>query len=469
MRTSVLIVVWLLICGPALPAADSVKLVEEAADNRAFRVDVNVEISGKLDFRGDKPRQSPLSSTAALRYEERRLPGVGRDAAAYRSLRIYEQAETHIKTGNFETVRTLRPRRAFIVAEGTREGIRQFSPNGALTYDEVELLQFPGDSLGLLPLLNDTAVEPGEVWKPSDWVLQYLAGIEASEKAAINCKLESVTNGVARVQVTGEIQGADLGARCVIKVTGFYLFDVAGKYLKRAEITQEAASEAGVLNPAFAITAKAVLDRKPLAQPVGLPDDVLKSHTGESNESSFLLIYEQPEWGVRFFYGRDWHVFHQTTEAVILRMMQQGSVIAQLQVSPIKERAKPGEHASPEKLKADIKTTLKESFQQFLVDEEVKTGTGLYHYRVIAVGGVTRSVPRQADGEDESQRAKPASNTEGEDDADKQQFVPFQWIYNLLAAPDGRQALVTFIVEAGQLEKFKAQDAAILENFQFVK
>ena len=471
MRTRVLVTgaAVLLYGGLALRAADAVKLAEPETDQRAFKVSVAMEVTGKLETpREDRLQQTPLEGTATLTYEERRLPGGGRDAEAYRSVRVYEKAQTDIKTGDFQTVRSLRPSRKLIVTEGTREGLRQFSPAGALTYEELELLQFPGDSLGLLALLNDTALEPGEVWKPSDWVLQFVTGIEASEKAAINCKLESVTGGVARVQFSGEIRGADLGARCVIKVSGHYLYDIAGKYLKRAEVTQEDTREAGVLNPAFGITAKAVLDRKPLDKPAGLADEVLKANTLESNEGSLLLIYEQPQWGVRFFYGRDWHVFHQTPDMAILRMMQQGGVVAQMQLSPVRQPAKPGEHVDPEKFKSDIKKQLGGNFQQFLFDEPVKRDDKHYHYRVIAVGGVQRSVPKQADGNDESKKAKPASKTDGDDAAAETQFIPFQWIYNLLAAPDGRQAILTFVLEADQLEKFKAQDAIILSNFQFL-
>lgn len=470
MRTSVLVTsgVVLLFGGLALRAADAVKLAEPDTDPRAFTVTVTMEVTGKLETpREDRVQQTPLEGNATLVYEERRLPGAGRDAEAYRSVRSYVKAQTDIATGGFQTVRSLRPSRKLIVSEGTREGLRQFSPAGPLTYEELELMQFPGDSLALQALLNDTALEPGEVWKPSDWVLQYVTGIEASEKAAINCKLESVTNGVARVQFSGEIRGADLGARCVIKVSGHYLYDIAGKYLKHAEVTQEDTREAGVLNPAFSITAKSILNRRPLDKPASLADEVLQADSLESNEGNLLLIYEQPDWGVRFFYGRDWHVFHQTPDLAILRMMQQGGVIAQMQVSPVRQAAKPGQHVAPEKFKSDIKKQLGGNFQEFLLDEEVKRDDKQYHYRVIAAGGVQRAVPKQADGKDESKKARPAA-AEGSEAATETQFIPFQWIYNLLAAPDGRQAILTFVLEADQLEKFKAQDAIILSNFQFL-
>ena len=61
------------------------------------------------------------------------------------------------------------------------EGLDLFSPAGPLTYNELELLHVPADSLAVLGLLPDSGVELDETWKAPDWTLPLVTGIEAVE------------------------------------------------------------------------------------------------------------------------------------------------------------------------------------------------------------------------------------------------------------------------------------------------
>ena len=70
----------------------------------------------------------------------------------------------------------------------------------------------PGDSLGLLGLLPPKPVAVGEKWSPASWVGQMLTDTEAAAKSDLNCTLESVTQGEAKVTLEGTVEGATAGS-----------------------------------------------------------------------------------------------------------------------------------------------------------------------------------------------------------------------------------------------------------------
>jgi len=450
--------------GALLQAADGVRMKEDATDGRVFKVTVNLQLSGQLQVPGKPGQLQPvnLAGNAKFQYFERRLPGTGRDAESFRTVRYYEQAQAEIKTGDFKTVRGLAENRRLVVAEGRREGVRQFSPNGPMTYEELDLLQFPADSASLWGLLPERAVEQGEIWKPADWVLQLMTGVEAVEKTSLICKLDQVSNGSARVSVAGNIKGADLGARCQLGVKGSYTFDVAGGYLSRIELTQEDKREAGVLHPPFDITAKVVVTREPADNPQQVTEQAVQGISLDTTPGSLLLVFESTDLGLRFYHDRQWHSFHQTPTMAILRMMSKGNLIAQCQVHTITPRVAPGEHLEEEKFKADIKKSMAANFQEFIRSETLPGPAGMFHYQVAVLGKVERPVESTEEKSADPKKLEPRPMVAAE-------IVPFHWIYDLFAAPDGRQAVFTFIVEATQTKSFAAQDASLTSSLEFLK
>ena len=453
--------------GPLLQAADSVRMKEDATDGKVFKVTVTMQLSGQLQVPGKLGQLQPtnLAGNAKFQYLERRLPGTGRDAESFRTVRHYEQAQAEIKTGDYKMVRGLAENRRLIVAEGRREGVRQFSPYGPLTYEELDLVQFPADTVSLWGLLPDRAVEPGETWKPADWVLQLMTGVEAVEKTSLICKLDQVTNGIARVTVAGNIRGADLGARCQLAVKGHYTFNVTDGYLSRIELTQEDKREAGVLHPPFNITAKVIVTREPAEEPRLVTEQALQGVPLETTPGSLLLMFESADLGLRFYHDRQWHSFHQTPTMAILRMMSQGNLVAQCQVHTITPRAAPGEHLAEDKFKADIKKSMAGNFQEFIRSDTLTGPGGMYHYQVAVLGKVERPVevpedPAKKPADPKKLEPRPMVAAE---------IVPFHWIYNLFAAADGRQAVFTFIVEATQTKAFAAQDATLTSSLEFLR
>ena len=416
-------------------AAERVELRETATDPRTYAVSAHLDVAGQLQTSvgNGKAVGMKLNVDANCGYSERRLVGAGRDAEALRSLRHYQKMVAEIHVGEQTSVSQLRPGVRLIVAQGQREGTQLFSPAGPLSYSELELLKMPADSLNVLALLPDTPVEPGDTWKPADWVLQFLTGLEAVEKTALTCKLESVSGGVARVSLQGEIVGASLGAASVVKVSGHYLFDTELKHLTHAEVTHAVKQSVGTVSPGLDALAKVVIERKVSDQPLAIGD---KSEIPlDPNPASLLLMFESPEWNVRFYYPRQWHQFHQTPHVTVLRLLDRGNLVAQCDVHAA-VTAEPGKHISEEQFQMDIQRSLGKSFQKIMQAKRVSMGDDLYVYRVTVLG-----------------------ETQG---------VPVQWIYYLVAAPDGRQVVFFFTVEPKLAEVLQTRDLELVGSLEFL-
>lgn len=425
-------------------AAERFAISEDPADKRAFAATVAVRVSGKLFPAPGAAQALPLTATGTFEFEERLLPGTGRDGSALRSLRSYGVAEGSIDAGGQLSHPQLREDRRIVVVAGTPTGLEVFSPTGPLTYGEFELLKTPADVLVARGLLPDTRVEVGESWHPPDWVLPLWAGIEAAEKSQTTCMLESVEKGQARIAVTGETMGAILGAAAHVDIKGTLLFDLEGKYIRRIELTQTEKRSVGTVAPGLDVVANATVERQAMASPRRLNEGLVQQFQAAPEESNLLLTFEAPAWDARFHHDRHWHLIHQSTETAILRLLDQGGLIAQCNIRKLPD-AEAGQHVPEDQFKADIEASLGKDLQQIVQAEPLKLKEGLYVYRVTAAGAVAR--PNE-----------------------KKEIVstPMQWVYYLVANRDGRQVAFVFTVDPRLFEALNNRDLSIVSGLEFL-
>jgi hypothetical protein len=433
---------WFSVAGAV--AADRIELRESPTETRVFAVAARLDVAGRLFPQPGEKNALKLVVAGQFGYSEKRLPGTGRDAEAIRAVRRYDEAKVRIDVGDQYSGRLLRETARLIVANGRRDGIQVFSPSVPLTPDEVDLLRLPGDNLCALILLPESAVEPGDTWKVPDWGIQMLTSLEALEKGSIECRLASLKDQVARIEVAGEATGAVLGASAGIKVEGHVLFDVEQKCIQRVELTQSEKRDVGTVSPGLDVAAKVVLTRTVVDQPKHLTDKEIAELPLEPNPATLLLMFDAPDWGVRMYPERSWHLFHKTTTVAVLRLLEKGSLIAQCNVRRL-EPAEAGKHLSEEQFQADIERSLGKGFRQFVQSEKIENREGLHVLRVVASGGAER---KTAKNEIES--------------------IPMQWIYYLVAHPDGRQMAFVFTVEPERLEILKSRDMSLVSSLEFL-
>src|SRR5207249_2288478 len=229
-------------------AADAIELAEPESDARVRSVRSHVQVTGELMTAagGGKVIPLKLTSDAQYRFLERRLSGAGRDAETLRSARVYRFANSEIEVvpsdapagaaAPKKSTLRLPESRHLIVAHGRREGPFLYSPTATLTFDQLDLIRTPGDSLAALGLLPREPVSVGDSWKPESWAVQMVSGIEAMTSGEITCKLEEATAATARVTLTGTAEGATLGATTGVRWGGEFTFDRQQKLITRLRL-----------------------------------------------------------------------------------------------------------------------------------------------------------------------------------------------------------------------------------------
>ena len=431
-------------------AADAIEIAEPEADSRVRSVRSHVKVTGEqmAPDGGGKVIPLKLSLDAQYRFLERRLSGAGRDAETLRAARLYRFANSDIEVVPADAPAGAPPKKStlklpetkhLIVAQGRREGPFLYSPTATLTFDQLELIRTPGDSLAMLGLLPREAVSVGDTWKPESWAVQMVSGIEAMLKGEITCKLEEVTDATARITFTGSAEGATVGATSGVQLVGELTFDRQQKLVSKLRVKQSEKRSVGAVSPGIEVTASVVLERS-LAEETNdaklLSDAAVAEIPIEPAPEMQFLRFES--WGLRFYHDRGWHQFHQTKETTIYRLMDQGSLVAQVNVSPVPAAAA-GSHTPEDQFLADIRQSLGKRLKSVTKSEQVPSRNAAdrrFIYRVTVDG-----------------------------EADK---VPMTWLYYLCAAPTGQQVAFVFAIETKQLEKFGNRDQTIIRLLEFI-
>ena len=440
-------ILWLATTRPGA-AADDISLAEPATDQRVKLVACEVHTSGKIytNAGGGRTADHELSSAAAFRFRERRLPPAGRDEQSLRALREFEMATMQTRVADHDTKIELPPDLRLIVAHGERAGIESYAPGQSMTRDAVELLQLPSDPLLLTALLPQTATQVGGEWSPSDWAAQMLASIEAVQDTDLTCRLASADSKKAEITFTGTITGQRHGANTEVAIDGKLTFDRQHNFVRSATTDYQIKSSVGTINPGIDAKVNLRMERTLKTTPGGLTDAALEATPLEPTREETMLLFEAPPWNLEFRHDRNWYVFQAlfegTPQVAILRLMEHGSLICQCNVSPIPS-AQPGKHTSLEQFEADIEQALGKRFQRFTSREQIPTDDGRSLFRVVAEGEVTLK------GQEE------------------QVTIPMQWIYFLCADRSGQQLSFVFTVEPAYLELLNGRDVEMVRSLRF--
>lgn len=425
-------------------AAERIVLTDDEALNRTYSVTSQLKVEGKVFPQPGAKSALNLTVDAGFRYLERQREGSGRQAQSLRAVRFYEAAGASIKAGLQVSNADLRPDCALIVAEGAVAGIDLWSPSSPLRYDELELLRTAGDSLAINALFSEQAVEPDDEWKPANWVLPLLTGLEAVEKSQFTCRYLRNDGDLAIIQIAGEITGAVLGAAAKITVDGEVHFHLKDRYWVKMTLSQKEKRAVGAVSPGLDLTATVTSTRR-IAKAIGkLDDKSLKGVPLVSNDASRLIAFESDVWKLRILHDRNWHLLTQNSDGAFFRRLDKGELLGQCSLKNL-PRAEPGKHVSEEVFQKDIEKGLGKNFEKFLQAERLKIGGNLFVYRVSAVG----SVPTQ-------------------DDKNQEILTPMQWNYYLIAHPDGRQVSLVFSVTPELMEKFNNSDLGLVGGIEFL-
>ncbi len=351
--------------------AESVTLEESATRDTVWQVSSDVHVRGvlKTPQKDGKLRGMPLKVDASFRYRERRLPGAGRDAQTLRSLREYETASAAIQVDQDKNSSKLRDLSKLVVAHGKREGIQFYRPSGTMSVNELELLHTPGDSLAILGLLPPKPVEVGETWTPETWVPQMLTATEALLKADLSCRLESAENERAEISFQGEVEAALEGATTKLRLSGSFTFDLRQNYIRHLELTQTEQRSIGPVSPGMDVTASVTMDRSPAARNGRLTERQADATPLEPT-AEMLALNLQLGNGTNVRHSRDWRVFHQSGNNAILRWVDEGSLIAQANLTTLPSTT-PGGHLPITQFEANVEKGLSQDTDRIVSSKEI--------------------------------------------------------------------------------------------------
>jgi hypothetical protein len=313
MRPALLLLVYL--AAPhAILAQSATPLAERFEPGLRQHVSVRVKLSGELLVPVDKdkpPKKVPMNGESTIEYDERLLPA-DTNPDEQRSLRIYRQMDFGRTIGDRKQEMNLRSDVRKIIVGKTGRLKNFFSPDGPLTWGEIDLLRTDLFTPVLAGLLPSQPVKPGDSWKGSEAAAVELTDMEKVEDGHLECRLEEITTiagrRVAHIKLSGTLRGVNEDGPNRQSLAGTLYFDLESNHLSYLsfkgvhELLDKDGQTAGTIEGQFVLTRTLSPATRDLA------DEAISRLTLEPNAENTLLLYDNPDLGVRFLYPRRWRV-----------------------------------------------------------------------------------------------------------------------------------------------------------------
>ena len=413
-------------------------LVSQRKPGQTDRVTVLMEVGGEFKEGAEgKSQRTRMSGVASLMYDEKTLVA---DRDRLRSVRYYEKAQSSAKFKDGSHNPSLAEPRRLVGVAVDPTAVSLFALREPMTRDELEVIDILGNSLLLDRLLPEGPVAIGEAWKPADNVAAALLGLDSVTRNELQCVLKEVTNTVARVELSGSVEGPVNDTKTRIELKGKYRFDLRTKRIDwLAMLTKE---DRGISRVAvgFDIAVRFQMTIVPQSTPPELADEQLAGLKVEPTPDLAELRCESPQGGWQITHDRQWYLNSNDRENGMLKLVRQGAVVCQCNIASLPQR-EPDKLVSLEEYQDEVRRALGDNFGQFV---EAKQSIDSAKHRVlrVVVNGVVRG--KSAD-------------------------LPICWVYYHVADEEGRQVALTFTIEQELLERFAEADRAIVGSLQLVK
>jgi hypothetical protein len=303
----------------AIPAAglraeEAIRLRELFPAGYQYHVSCRVDLTGSLTLPPEKGQAEAktlaITGNSAIEYDERVLRR-GADGEVQKTARLYRRIDFERKVGDRLQENTIRPEVRRLVVLRHRNVEVPFSPDGPLLWGEIDLVRTDVFTPALAGLLPVRAVRPGERWAALRTAVQELTDMEITQ-GGVTCKLEQVTTlsgrRYARVHFAGTVGGTNEDGPNRQQLDGYFFFDLDSQhvsylYLKGTNFLLDGKGKTqGKVVGHFTLTRQV---NRPCPQ---LSDAALRGVKLEPDADNTLMLYDNPEVGVRFLYPRRWHV-----------------------------------------------------------------------------------------------------------------------------------------------------------------
>jgi len=303
----------------ALLASSQVNAQDAFAEHfkpgHAYSVDVQVKITGKLSLpveKGKPPQLVPVEGASRLVYDERMLDPD--DADSQKAVRAYREVEFKRIVGTNLQDAGIRPsvRRMVVIRSNGRRA--PFSPDGPLTWAEIDLVRTDVFNPAMVPgLLPAGAVKPGQSWKASAAAVAEITDMQQVEEGGLVVEFSGATTlagkPAAKLRISGTVRGVneDGPSRQKLEGTAYYLTESGMLAYLSIKGTHELLDGAG--QTVGSIDGQFIMTRTPLKQfPADLADMSLRGLSLKPDAENTQLLHDDTALGVRFLYPRGWRV-----------------------------------------------------------------------------------------------------------------------------------------------------------------
>jgi hypothetical protein len=295
-------------------AAESVVLHESFPAGYQYHVSCRVELSGSLTLPAEKNQSVAqtlkITGNSAIEYDERILQP-GRNGDGQKTARIYRQIDFQRKIGDRSQESTIRNQVRRLVVLRLKNKEVPFSPDGPLTWAEIDLVRTDVFTPALAGMLPDHAVQPGDRWSAEKSAIQELTDMERIDAGEVECRFEQLATlsnrRYARVTFSGSVRGLNEDGPNKQQLDGYFFFDLESNHLSYVSlrgVNSMVDKDGKILGSIEGIF---VLTRQAHQQAPDLGDEALRNVSLEPNEDNTLLLYENPEVGIRLVHPRRWH------------------------------------------------------------------------------------------------------------------------------------------------------------------
>jgi hypothetical protein len=297
-------------------AQEVVTLAEGFRPNHAYKVDVRVQLSGKLAVPQGKdkaPQLLPVLGSSKVVYDERVLEPD--EANALKTVRAYRDVEFRRMVGTVVQDAAIRPsvRRMVLIRANDRRA--PFSPDGPLTWGEIDVVRtdvfLPATVPGLLPA---GPVKSGDKWAASAAAVAELTDMEKVDEGGLTVEFQGVAAAdgkkLARLRLSGTVRGVNEDGPNRQKLEGTAFFDLDARLVTYLSVKGTHELLDGTSGQTTgAIDGHFILTRTPVAAlPPDLSDVSLRGLPLKPDGENTLLLYDDQRLGVRFLYPRGWRV-----------------------------------------------------------------------------------------------------------------------------------------------------------------
>jgi hypothetical protein len=377
-----------------------------------------------------------MGVAASFLYDEKLLPASGTASGATRSIRYYHLASGAIQSGEHDYKVGLRDERRLIAVHAHGPMVTLFSPQGPLSFDELELTDVLANSLLLDRLLPQQPVAVGAQWEHSDDLVAALLGVDAIDGNDVKSTFNEVAEGKARFGISGRVTGYEDGVSTEIELKGKYNFDLKSQRITWIGILVRESRAVGHVDAGFDVVARLQMKITPGWRSEQLTAGGLGQVELEPTRALTQLSYEAPGGKWRFAHDRRWSVITEDQDRAVLRLIDEGDRLAQCNVALLPP--------APEATQLTLET-----FQSDVVralDENVK------------------SVIRASQRHNESDYRVFQVVAEGEASG-----VAMHWIYYLVIDKHGRRVLLAFVLEKEMLGRFDQADQGLVETLRLAE